>query len=259
MIDSHCHLADDAFVSDLEAVVERARAVGVEGALSIVDLTNPAEVERVASVGELWSAVRFAVGVHPHQAAQYTGREMEVEPTVRQAVDRFEAARAIGEIGLDYHYELAPPVVQQQVFRRQVGLAREIGWPVVIHTREADEDTLDILREEGKKEISGVFHCFTGDAELARRALDLGFHVSFSGIVTFRGAAEIREAAAIVPAERLLVETDCPYLAPVPHRGKRNEPAWVARVVDVLAEVRGQAADEVAAQTAASFGALFRP
>ena len=259
MIDSHCHLADDAFVSDLEAVVERARAARVEGALSIVDLTNPAEVERARSVVELWPAVRLAVGVHPHQAARYTGRETEVEPTLRRAVDGLEAARAIGEIGLDYHYDFAPPDVQQQVFRRQVGLAREIGWPVVIHTREADEDTLDILREEGKKEIRGVFHCFTGDTELARRALDLGFHVSFSGIVTFRRAAEIRAAAAVVPAERLLVETDCPYLAPVPHRGKRNEPAWVACVVDVLSEVRGQAPDEVAALTTAAFKSLFRP
>ena len=259
MIDSHCHLADDAFVSDLETVVERARAAGVERVLSIIDLTNSAEVERSGSLGELWSAVRFAVGVHPHQAAQYSGREMEVESTVWQAVNRFEATCAIGEIGLDYHYDLASPVVQKQVFRRQVGLAREIGWPVVIHTREADEDTLNILREEGKNKITGVFHCFTGDAELARSALDLGFHVSFSGIVTFRGAAEIREAAAIVPAERLLVETDCPYLAPVPHRGKRNEPAWVGHVVEVLAEVRGQAADEVAAQTEAVFGALFQP
>ncbi len=225
----------------------------------MIDLTNSAEVERSGSVVELWSAVRFAVGVHPHQAAQYAGREMEAESTVRQAVNRFEAARAIGEIGLDYHYDLASPTVQQQVFRRQVGLARELGWPVVIHTREADEDTLNILREEGRNRITGVFHCFTGDAELARRALDLGFHVSFSGIVTFRGAAEIRKAAAIVPAERLLVETDCPYLAPVPHRGKRNEPAWVGHVVDVVAEIRDQAADEVAAQTEAVFGALFQP
>ena len=163
----------------------------------------------------------------------------------------------MGEIGLDYHYDFAPKDVQQEVFRRQVRFARERDLPVVIHTREADDDTVNILREEGKGTIRGVFHCFTGNATLARQALDLGFYVSFSGIVTFRRADEIREAAKLVPADRLLAETDSPYLAPMPHRGKRNEPAWVARVVEVLAETRQESLAEVTAATSTSYASLF--
>ena len=148
-----------------------------------------------------------------------------------------------------YHYDFSPRAAQREVFRCQIGLARELGWPVVIHTREAETDTFEILRDEGEGQLSGIFHCFTGNVEMARGALELGFHVSFAGIVTFPRATELREAAKVVPADRLLVETDCPYLAPVPHRGKRNEPAWVTHVLDTLADVRGQAAESVAADT----------
>ena len=164
---------------------------------------------------------------------------------------------AVGEIGLDYHYDFAPREVQQEVFRRQVCFARERDLPVVIHTREADDDTVTILREEGGGSVRGVFHCFTGDNTLARQVLDLGFYVSFSGIVTFRRADEIREVARLVPATRLLAETDSPYLAPTPHRGKRNEPAWVTRVVEVLAETRQEDLIDVTAAISASYGALF--
>jgi TatD DNase family protein len=167
------------------------------------------------------------------------------------------AAAAIGEIGLDYHYDFSPREIQHEVFRAQVALARRLALPVVIHTREATEDTLSILREEGGGDVGGVFHCFTGDDAMARAVLDLGFHLSFAGIVTFPRADALREAARMVPVDRLLVETDAPYLAPVPHRGKRNEPAFVAQVVDRLAEVRGVAARELAVRTSETFTALF--
>ena len=257
MIDSHCHLADDAFVDDLDAVVGRAREAGVERALCILDVTNEDEAPRAARVAAAWPAVRFAAGVHPHLAAPFADEAEAAVRAVRAALERFPGVCAIGEIGLDYHYDFAPRPVQIEVFRRQIALARELGRPIVIHTREADDDTLAAIRSEGRGDVRGVFHCFTGDAAAARRALDLGFHVSFSGIATFRRADDIRAAAAVVPADRLLVETDAPYLAPVPFRGRRNEPAWVARVVDVLAGVRGQAIGEVAASTSAAFAALF--
>ena len=257
MIDSHCHLADEAFVPDLADVITRAQEAGLSGALCIVDLTNGPEVDRARRVGELWPAVGFAAGIHPHQAGQFVDKVDEVEVVVRGALSDTLGVRAVGEIGLDYHYDFAPPELQQEVFRRQVRLACAESWPVVIHTREADDDTVRILREEGEGTVRGVFHCFTGDTKLARQALDLGFHVSFSGIVTFPRAEAIRAAAKLVPPDRLLAETDAPYLAPTPYRGKRNEPAWVARVVETLAEVREQSIGQVTADTEAAFASLF--
>ena len=259
MIDSHCHLADEAFQDDLAAVIERAQGSGVDGALCVLDATNEAEAARAAQVAALWPAVRFAVGVHPHHAGVFTDRLDDVEAYLRAAIKARKATCAVGEIGLDYHYDFVPREVQREVFRRQIQVATEIGRPIVIHTREADDDTLAILTENGGPAVSGVVHCFTGNAIMAERAVELGLHVSFSGIVTFRAADSVREAAAVVPDDRLLVETDAPYLAPVPHRGKRNEPAWVGRVADMLAEVRGVAPDALRAQTAAAFEALFAP
>ena len=257
MIDSHCHLADEAFQGDLEAVIERARGSGVDGALCVLDATNAPEAVRAARVVALWPAVRFAVGVHPHQAGVFADRLDEVEAHLRAAVEARAGTCAVGEIGLDYHYDFAPREVQQEVFRRQIRVAAELGHPVVIHTREADEDTLAILTETGRPAVRGVVHCFTGDAVLAERVVALGFHVSFSGIVTFRAADSVREAATVVPDDRLLVETDAPYLAPVPHRGKRNEPAWVGQVADMLADVRGVTPDALRTGTARVFEALF--
>ena len=257
MIDSHCHLADEAFQDDLEMVVERARAVGVDGALCVLDATDKAEATRAARVATLWPAVRFAVGVHPHQAGAFADRLDEIEAHLRAAIGSRPGTCAVGEIGLDYHYDFAPREVQKDVFRRQIRVAHETGRPIVIHTREADADTLAILTEDGVPRASGVFHCFTGDVAMAERAVELGFHVSFSGIVTFRAAGAVRAAALVVPEDRLLVETDAPYLAPVPHRGKRNEPAWVGRVVEILAEVRGVTPDALGARTAAAFEGLF--
>ena len=257
MIDSHCHLADDAFVNDLEAVIGRGREAGLEHALCILDQTVPEERRRFDRVLELWPDARCAVGVHPHQAGKFRDRVDEVEHVVSETINACPHVLALGEIGLDYHYDFAPSDLQQDVFRRQVRLARERDLPVVIHTREADADTVEILRDEGQGDVRGVFHCFTGDTGLARKALDLGFHVSFSGIVTFKRADEIREAAKLVPADRLLAETDSPYLAPTPYRGKRNEPAWVVRVLEVLAETRGESIAAVIDATTASFHSLF--
>ena len=256
MIDSHCHLADEAFEDDLEGVIERARGAGVDGALCVLDATNEAEAVRAVRVAALWPVVRFAVGVHPHQAGVFVDRLNDVEAHLHAAIEARAGTCAVGEIGLDYHYDFAPREVQREVFRRQIRVATEIGRPVVIHTREADDDTLAILSEH-RPAVSGVVHCFTGDACMAKRVVGLGLHVSFSGIVTFRAADSVRDAAAAVPYDRLLVETDAPYLAPVPHRGKRNEPAWVGDVADMLAGVRGVAPDALRTRTAATFEALF--
>lgn len=260
MIDSHCHLADEQFAADLDAVVARAREAGVERALCILDALRADEARRAERVAEAWPDVAFAVGVHPHSAGaagDAAGGLDGVAPLVRRAAAARAGACAIGEIGLDYHYDFAPRGTQIEVFRRQIALARALGRPVVIHTREADDDTVDALRAEGGGDVAGVFHCFAGDAAFARRALDLGFHVSFSGIVTFRNAAAVREAAALVPADRLLVETDAPYLSPVPYRGRRNEPARVAQVIDTLAEVRGASREEIVGTTRRSYRRLF--
>ena len=259
MVDSHCHLADEAFVDDLEAVVDRARGSGVAAALSMIDPTNEAEGRRAARAGELWPELRFAVGVHPHQAGAFAAEPAAVEAVVRRELDANSRVAAIGEIGLDYHYDFAPRALQREVFARQLSLARAAGRPVVIHTRDADDDTIDVLRAEGGGGVTGVLHCFTGDAAFARRGLDLGLHVSFSGIVTFRNADTVRDAARSVPTDRLLAETDAPYLAPVPYRGKRNEPAWVARVVETLAEVRGSSPGRIADETEAAFAGLLGP
>ena len=254
LVDSHCHLADAAFEQDLEAVVGRARDAGVTHAMTILAAGDAEEAARAERLGALWPGMRFAVGVHPHQAHQCAtpGRAAEL---LRDAIAN-SRVRAIGEIGLDYHYDFSPRDVQRAVFAEQVACARDTGRPIVIHTREAPDDTFEILAAEGRGEVRGIFHCFTGDAAMARRALDAGFHVSFAGIITFPKGQTVRDAAAIVPDDRLLTETDSPYLAPVPYRGKRNEPAHVERVLHALAEVRGAEPHALAAVIASNFARL---
>ncbi len=259
LVDAHCHLADDAFGADLEAVVDRAREAGLTYALCIVEASAAEELQRAARAADLWPGLRFAVGVHPHRAGAFADDPDEVGALLERKLNETTGVRAVGEIGLDYHYQFAPPAVQQEVFRRQIRVARARRLPLVIHTREADEDTFRILEEERAGEVGGVFHCFTGDAARARRVLDLGFAVSFAGLVTFPRAESLREAARVVPAGHLLVETDSPYLAPVPYRGRRNEPAWVAAVVDAVAAVRGEQPGAVAEMTRQVFVDLFRP
>ena len=259
MIDSHCHLADQTFEADLEQVIARARDVGVESALVVLEAGNPKEAAQAERVTGLWPEVRFSIGVHPHQAHQFAGDPERAATLVREQFAATPAARAIGEIGLDYHYDFSPRDVQHAVFRAQIRLARELGRPVVIHTREADEDTLAILGEEGGGEVRGVLHCFTGNDALADAGLALGFFVSLAGIVTFPKAETLRRTARRVPLDRLLAETDSPFLAPVPYRGKRNEPAYVARVVAALAEMHQIPPGDLAARTTANFHTLFRP
>jgi TatD DNase family protein len=255
MIDSHCHLAGEEFTPDLDAVVKRARAAGLTGALVILAAGDDAEGERAGAVKAAWDSVRFSVGIHPHQAADHAGdldaaiRRLDVDLTGHGAI-------ALGEIGLDYHYDLSPRDVQQEVFRRQLHLARQRNLPVIIHTREAADDTFRLLRDEGAG-LRVLFHCFTGGLAMARTALDMGAWLSFAGILTFPKAGELREVAEMVPAGRFLAETDSPYLAPVPFRGKRNEPAFVANVIEALATVRGRAAVQVARETTETFERLF--
>jgi len=256
VIDSHCHLADEAFEVDLDEAIARARAAGVTDALCILSAGDEPEADRARVVRSRWPPVRFAAGVHPHSAGTFAGRVNESVAVTRAHASAF-AACAIGEIGLDYHYDFAPRDVQQAVFAAQIALARELRLPVIVHTREATDDTFAILKDAG--ETAGVFHCFTGDVAMARRAVDIGFHVSFAGIVTFPKAGDLRDAAKSVPAERLLIETDSPYLAPVPHRGKRNEPAYVGRVLEALAAVRGEDAATLEAQVSGNFVRLFGP
>jgi TatD DNase family protein len=258
MIDSHCHLADTAFKGDLPEVIGRAKEAGVERVMCILGAADQEESSAATSVRRLWPGIHVAVGVHPHQAGRFAGRAEEAAGVVNAAVEA-EAASAIGEIGLDYHYDFSPPDAQQAVFSAQVSLARTLGLPIVIHTREATDDTFRILRDVGESQVRGVFHCFTGDVAMARTALDLGFHISIAGIVTFPRSAEIREVAAFVPADRLLIETDAPYLAPVPHRGKRNEPAFVARVLEGVAALRGVAGEALRGQLVLNFDALLGP
>jgi len=259
MIDSHCHIAGEEFAEDLGAVVARAHDAGVLSALVILAAEDDAEIARAARVIEAWPACRFAVGVHPHHAHLFAADPEEAARLVERRLDTLPAARAVGEIGLDYHYDFSPPEVQQAVFRAQLAVARRRDLPVVIHTREAEADTLRILGERGSVDTTGVFHCFSGDVAALERALATGYYVSIPGIVSFPKASELRAAAAQVPVERLLVETDSPYLAPTPFRGKRNEPAHVKRVVEVVAEARGVAPGELARTVSMNFHRLFRP
>jgi TatD DNase family protein len=259
VIDSHCHLADQVFASDLDEVIRRARDAGIEQALVILAADDAAEAAQAVRVETRWPEVRFAIGVHPHSAHAFADAPERAADVVRAQIAATPSARAIGEIGLDYHYDLSPRDVQHAVFRAQVRLARELQLPLVIHTREADEDTLAILREEGSGEVCGVLHCFTGTAALRDAGLALGFYISLAGIITFPKAQDLRDTVRAIPLDRLLTETDSPFLAPVPYRGKRNEPAHVARVVDALAALREVDAGELGRNTAANFRALFCP
>jgi len=259
MIDSHCHLAGTEFMPDLAAVVDRARAGGVAEALVILAADDADELRQAPAVAALWPAVRFAVGVHPHQAVKFAQAPEEAAEVLAAALDSQPLARCVGEIGLDYHYEFSPREVQRAVFRHQLRLAAARGLPISIHTREAADDTFRVLEEEGAARLGVVLHCFTGDAEMADRALALGCYLSFSGIVTFPKALELREVARDTPLDRLLMETDSPYLAPVPYRGKRNEPVHVGQVAQTIATLRGIAPAALAAAAHENYRRLFRP
>ena len=223
-------------------------------AICILSADEPDEVARAEVVRQAWPRVTFAAAVHPHRAGAYQGRPADAVRATREASARCHAV-ALGEMGLDYHYDFAPHDVQRAVFAAQAELAVELNLPVIIHTREAADDTFAILRGQGG--VTGVMHCFTGTLDEARRALELGFYISLSGIATFPKSEALREVARFVPGDRLLVETDAPFLAPIPHRGKRNEPAWVMETLRAVAATRSADADACAAQIVLNFRTLF--
>jgi TatD DNase family protein len=257
VIDSHCHLADTVFATDLQDVVGRARAAGVEAALVVLAAGDSGEAARASRVRDLWPKARFSVGVHPHSASEFTDGTNRAADVVGEQLTTTRGGCAVGEIGLDYHYDHSPREVQRDVFRAQIRLAVRLGRPVIIHTRDAELDTIDLLRTEGGGTLRGVLHCFTGTPSLARAGLDLGLYISLAGIITFPRAHDLRDTARLIPLDRLLVETDSPFLAPVPHRGERNEPANVSRVVEAVAALRGVDRALVADSTTANFHALF--
>ena len=257
-IDSHAHIDGPEFDADRDEVIERAYAAGVETILN-VGTGNPHSgvLERAVELGRKRPCVYTAIGVHPHDARFY---DDTVESRIKELSTTGQRIVAWGEIGLDFHYDNSPRDVQVTVFKRQLRAARELDLPVIIHTREAETETIEILKSDyAGAERRGVFHCFSGSRDLALRALDLGFMISFSGIVTFRKAEELRAVAQEVPLDRLLIETDCPFLTPVPHRGKRNEPAYVVDVAGCIAQLRGRKLHEVAQSTTSNFDTLFGP
>lgn len=232
--DSHCHLADPRLRDEVDAVVERARAAGVATLITVGAIGSIETDRATVAIAERYEHVYAAVGVHPHDAKDCDARRLGELRELAQS----PKVVAIGESGLDFHYLHSPREAQEMALRRHLELAHELAKPIVIHCREAEARVAAIVSEVGMPPRGGVIHCFTGDADAARRFGALGFHISFSGILTFRNAATIREAVAAVPDDRVLVETDAPYLAPEPYRGKRNEPAFVTRTLELLARLR---------------------
>ena len=250
--DSHAHLTLEHFDPDRDDVIARARQAGVVRLVTVSSFIGDAEA--CATLAARHDFIHFTAGVHPHEAKSFTP---EVAEGIRRAAGRPKAA-AIGEIGLDYHYDFSPREAQRRAFRDQIVLARNLKLPIVIHTREAWDDTLLILDDERAREVGGVFHCFSGGKEEAKRCLDLGFYLSFAGPVTFKNASEVGEAAAYAPLDRILCETDSPYLTPHPFRGKRNEPARVILVAARVAALKGMAPEAVGEATTRNLEAVFR-
>ncbi len=253
IVDSHCHLDFPDFAPDRDGVVARARAAGVGVMVTIS--TRVRKFAQVLDVVDSYDTVYGSVGTHPHNAAE------ELDVTKDELIRLAEHPKivAIGEAGLDYHYDRSPRDAQAAGFRTHIAAARETGLPLVIHARNADDDMIRILEEEaGRGAFPAVLHCYSSGPELARRGVELGLYVSFSGILTFKNSQAVRDIAADVPADRLLVETDAPYLAPMPHRGQTNEPAFTVHTAGVLAKVRGWSLDETARRTTENFARLFR-
>jgi len=252
LVDSHCHLDFPDFAQELDDVVARARAAGVGRIVTIS--TGVKKHAQVLAIAERFADVFCSLGTHPHNAQD----EMDVTTADLVARSQHPKIVAIGEAGLDYHYNNSPRDLQEQSFRRHIAAARQTRLPLVIHSRDCDEDMARILEEEtGKGAFPAVLHCYTGGRDLAFKAIELGLYISFTGILTFKNSSALRELAAQLPAERVLVETDAPYLAPMPYRGKRNEPAYVVETAKVLAQACGVPAETVAAQTTQNFFRLF--
>jgi TatD DNase family protein len=254
VIDSHAHLEMEAFDADREEVLARAREAGIETILSLAMVDENDSYRKAFPLIAAHENLFTAVGCHPHDAKIFDERGGE---DLLKGLAARPRLLAIGEIGLDYHYNLSPPEVQRDVFRRQIRVARELSLPIIVHHREAESDLGTVLEEEKVSEVGGILHSFTSNLETAERAIEMGFLISFSGILTFKTAAPLREVARRLPLDRLLVESDCPYLAPVPHRGKRNEPAFVRDTLRCLAEVKGLPIEEAERATDLNFRRFF--
>ena len=256
-VDSHAHIGGTEFDGDRADVIQRARAAGVSAILNIgTGDPNSGALERAVDLAEQQPDIYAAIGTHPHDARLF---DAQAEQRIKNLITQSSRVVAWGEIGLDFHYDNSPRAVQLEVFRRQLRLARNLALPVIIHTREAEAETIALLKSEwAGSGLAGVMHCFSGSLWLAQQALELGFSISFSGILTFKKAQELRTIAQQVPLDRLLVETDCPFLAPVPFRGKRNEPAHVVEVARCLAELREVRLEEMAQITTSNFEKIFK-
>lgn len=254
LIDSHCHLDFPDFAEDgIGTILDRARAAGVQKCMTIS--THIGRFDSIRAIAEAHSDVYCTVGTHPHQASEAGERDVPSSEIIR--LSAHPKVIAIGECGLDYHYDFATKEDQHAVFSRHIQAGVETNLPLVIHSREAEEDTIRLIKESGSGRSRGVMHCFTGSAWLAQQALELGYYISFSGVLTFKKSDDLRAVAADVPLDRLLVETDSPYLAPMPFRGKRNEPAYVAHTAAVLAGVKGVSVEDIARITTENFYKLF--
>jgi TatD DNase family protein len=253
LVDSHCHLDDEQFDNDRPAVIERARQAGLKYILAIGTGNGPPDLEAAVRLADSHTFIYATAGVHPNDTSKADPNTL----SHLESLLKHQKVKALGEIGLDYHWGV-PKETQTPIFIRQLEIAATARMPVIIHTRDAWAETIHILRTHWKPTgLPCIMHCFTGNSEAARECLDLGFHLAFGGVTTFPKATEIREAARITPADRLLLETDSPYLAPIPHRGKRNEPSFIVHTAQVLAEVRGTTLNDLAAQTTANFEQLF--
>jgi TatD DNase family protein len=253
LVDSHCHLEFPDFAPEQQAVIDRARAAGIGHFLTIS--TRVHRFDEIAGIAEAHDDISCSLGTHPHSA------EEEQDITTARLVELGQHPKvvAIGETGLDYYYDNSPRGLQQEAFRRHIRAALELDMPLIVHTRDAEDDTIRILREEGQGTgLTGVLHCFSSSPQLAEDAVDFGFHISFSGILTFKKSEELRETAKTVPLDRLLVETDAPFLAPIPKRGQRNEPAFVVHTASVLAGLHDLTPEALAELTTRNFFGLFR-
>jgi TatD DNase family protein len=254
LTDSHAHIQGKEYAGEAAAVIARAREAGVETIVAVGGTGDMSSNREAAALADSFPGVYATVGMHPHDAKDVGDEELQ---TLKQLAERSKVV-AVGETGLDYYYSHSPHATQREVFVRLIHLALEINLPLVVHEREAAEDAVALLRREGDGRLRGVIHCFTGDYAAARRYLDLGFYLSFTGIITFKNADALREVARKLPLESVCVETDSPYLTPVPYRGKRNEPAYVRFVAETLARIKDISFEEVARATTANARALFR-
>ncbi|MBR8661881.1 TatD family hydrolase [Bacillus paralicheniformis] len=251
LFDTHAHLNAEQFNEDLEEVIARAKEEKVEHI--VVVGFDRLTIKRAMELIEAYDFIYAAIGWHPVDAIDMTDEDL----AWIKDLSAHEKVVAIGEMGLDYHWDKSPKDVQKEVFRKQIALAKEVGLPIVIHNRDATEDVVSILREEGAEEVGGIMHCYTGSAEIAQECINMNFYLSFGGPVTFKNAKKPKEVVKQIPNDRLLIETDCPYLTPHPYRGKRNEPSYVKLVAEQIAELKGMTYEEVAAITTENAKKLF--